>query len=66
MSFLIDLIPAAARKWLYGVLSFAAAVYAVWQGVDGDWRQFVIALVTALVGSLATANTNAPQNTPDE
>lgn len=60
MNFLIDLIPAAARKWVYGILSFATAVYGIWQATDGNWAQFAAGVVTALVSALATANTNVP------
>jgi hypothetical protein len=55
---LVDLIPAKARKYVYAVLSAAVAVYGLWQASLGDWTQFAVALVTALVGLMATANTS--------
>ena len=62
MNYLVDLIPAKYRKYLYAVLSAAVTVYGIWQAVEGDWTQFSVSLVTALTGVLATANTNAPED----
>lgn len=58
MEYLIDLIPAKYRQYLYAVLSATVAVYGIWQAVEGDWTQFTVSLITALTGVLATANTN--------
>ena len=58
MKYLVDLIPAEYRRYLYAVLSAAVAVYGIWQAVEGDWTQFTVSLVTSLTGVLATANTN--------
>lgn len=62
MNYLVDLMPAKYRKYLYAVLSAAVAVYGIWQAVEGDWTQFTVSLVTTLTGVLATANTNVPEN----
>ena len=61
MNFLTQ-IPAKYRKIIYGVGSLALAVYAIWEGVGHEWRAFVIALVTAIVTTLATANTDTSGN----
>ena len=58
MEYLIDLIHANYRRYLYAVLSATVAVYGIWQAVEGDWAQFTVSLITALTGVLATANTN--------
>lgn len=63
MNFLVDLIPEKARKYLYGALTFLSTVYAIWVASNGDWVQFSVSLVTALVTALATANTK-PKETP--
>lgn len=55
---LIDIIPAKVRKYVYAVLSFAVAVYGIWEASQGDWRAFTVAVVTAAVGIMATANTD--------
>lgn len=65
LSLLIDLIPAKQRKILYALLTVGVTLYGVWQVADGDWGQFIVSAVTALVGTLATANTNV-KPAPDE
>lgn len=56
---LIDVLPAAARKYFYAVLALAAIVFACYQASDGDWAMFVGGLIVALTGATASSNTNA-------
>ncbi len=58
MGLLIDLIPAHARKWLYAVLSAALFVYAIVEAAGEDWKSAIVSVLTALVTTLATANTD--------
>lgn len=67
LKFLIDLIPAKARKYVYAILAIAVFVYGVWQAADGNWGQFIVSLVTSAVSTLATANTDVgPEDRPEE
>lgn len=54
---LVDVIPAAYRKYLYALLFLAGLGIAAWQAADGNWKVFVGALVTAIVHGLAASNT---------
>lgn len=67
LKFLIDLIPAKARKYVYAILTIVVFIYGVWQAAGGDWGQFIVSLVTSAVGTLATANTDVdPEDRPEE
>lgn len=66
LGLLIDFIPAKQRKIVYAVLTVAVTLYGVWQGFDGDWGQFAVSVVTALVTALATANTNVQASVKGE
>jgi hypothetical protein len=55
---LYEVIPAAARKYIYALLSLAAIVVAGVQAFDGDWVAFAAYLVAALTGATAASNTN--------
>lgn len=55
---LTDVIPAAARKYVYAVLALAAIVWSCYQAADGDWVQLVGGLIVALTGATAASNTN--------
>jgi uncharacterized membrane protein YjjP (DUF1212 family) len=61
MNPLKDVIPEKARKIVYAILFVAALVFAVYQASDGDWLVFASALVTALVGLLASSNTGTSE-----
>lgn len=54
---LTDLVPAKYRKYVYVVAAAALFVFGLWQASEGDWKAFVLALVTALVPTLAASNT---------
>ena len=60
MNPLTDIIPAAARKYVYLIAAAALFVYGIWQASAGDIRAFVIALVSALVSGLAASNVGKP------
>lgn len=62
MNPLTDLIPAQARKYVYGVLALVALVFAAWQAADGDWATFAGGLITALVNALAASNVSSPDS----
>jgi hypothetical protein len=55
---LYEVIPAAARKYIYALLSLAAIVVAGVQAFGGDWLAFTAYLVAALTGATAASNTN--------
>jgi hypothetical protein len=55
---LYEVIPAAARKYVYAVLTLAALVVAGIQAFDGDWLAFSAYLVAALTGATAASNTS--------
>jgi len=61
---LTDLIPAKARKYVYGVLFLVAFGYGLWQANDGDWKQVVAAALPVLVGALAVSNTDVQPPPP--
>lgn len=55
---MLNFIPARARQIIYGVLSLAALVITLWQGIGGDWKVALPALVVALSHALAAGNTD--------
>ena len=59
LSLLTDLIPPAYRRYLYALTAAALFVYSIWQATSGDIKSFLVALGSALVATLATANTPA-------
>lgn len=59
---LTELIPAKARKYVYGVAALLALVYSIYQASDGDWKQFVAGLFATLVPMLAASNTVSPES----
>ena len=56
---LTDALPAKYRKIAYAVLFVAALAVAAYQGSEGDWWEAAGALLTSLVGALATSNTRS-------
>lgn len=61
LSLLTDLLPATARKYVYALAAAALFIYGLWEVSAGDLRSFFVALGSALVASLAAANTPAPK-----
>lgn len=59
---LTELIPAKARKYVYGIVFLAAIVFSLYQASEGDWEIFVGGLITALVNALALSNTVSPES----
>lgn len=59
---LTELIPAKARKYVYGVAALLALVYSIFQASEGDWKVFVGSLFATLVPLLAASNTVAPES----
>lgn len=59
LSLLTDLIPTEYRRYLYALTAGALFVYSLWEVSNGDVKSFLIALGSALVATLATANTPA-------
>jgi hypothetical protein len=59
LSLLTDLLPAKARKYVYAIAAAALFVYGLWEVSAGDVRSFVVSVVSALVATLAAANTPA-------
>lgn len=52
-----DLLPAAARRYVYAVAALALLVFSLWQASQGDWAAFVSSLLATLVPLLAASNT---------
>lgn len=61
LSLLTDLMPPKARRYVYAVAAAALFIYGLWEVSAGDVRSFGVALGSALVASLAAANTPAPK-----
>ena len=59
LTLLADLIPPVARKYVYALTAAALFIYSLWEVSNGDVKSFLIALGSALVATLATANTPA-------
>lgn len=57
---LSDIVPAKGRRIIHNLILLVVAVLAIWLAVDGDWWQFLV----AIVGALYAASNRA--NTPDE
>ena len=66
MNPLTDLIPAPARKYVYAIAAVLAFAYGIWQGVDGDWGQFVAGLLASVVSALAHGNVDGGDTGADE
>ena len=54
---LYEIIPAKARKYVYGLAFLAGLLWTLWQASEGDWKEFVGALVATLIPLLAASNT---------
>lgn len=61
---LTDLIPPKYRRYVYAVVALAALVYGAYEASNGDIRQTVIAVLGALVSSLAHSNTSTTSGLP--
>lgn len=59
---LTELIPAKARKYVYGIVFLAAIVFSIYQASEGSWEVFVGGVITALVNALALSNTVSPES----
>jgi len=57
---LIDVIPAAARRYVYAAVALAALLFGAYQASDGDWAEFVGAVIATLVSATAASNTGTP------
>lgn len=64
MQFLVDIIPAKARRYVYGAVALASLIFGAWQAADHDWKATIVSLVPLAVGALAHANTSnvSPQD----
>lgn len=62
---LTDVLPAKVRRYVYAVVSLAAAIFTVYQATEGDWKEFTAGALAVLVGATATSNTDTqPQVGP--
>lgn len=52
----LSAIPASYRQYAYAALFVVALVFTAVQASNGDWRQAVGGIVTALMGALAGSN----------
>lgn len=58
MNPLTDVLPPQVRKYVYAVLFVVGLGVAAWQATDGDWAEFVAALVLSLGSGMAGSNVN--------
>lgn len=58
---LTDILPPRVRLYVYAVLFLAFLGVSAWQASDGNWVNFVVALVTALGHGTAASNVKAPK-----
>ena len=56
-TWLTDVIPANARKYVYALLMIVAIVYAAFQASDGDIATTIGTVVAALIAAMAVSNT---------
>lgn len=63
---LADRLPAQVRLWVYIVAALLLFGYGLWQAAQGDWLQFAVSVVTALVSGMAGGNVNTEPVALDE
>lgn len=56
---LADYLSEKARRVIHGVILLIAAIVAIWLGVEGNWKEFAVAVVTAIYAAANKANTPA-------
>ena len=61
MNPLTDVLPPQWRRALYAIVFVAALIFGLWQAAQGDWVEFVGALLASAVNLLAASNTPAPE-----
>ena len=54
---LADWVSPKVRRGLHNLILFVVAIVAIWLAADGDWWQFLVALVGALYAASNRANT---------
>lgn len=64
-SLLVDYASPKARRGIHTVILLALAIFALWQGAGGDWRETLAALAVLAYASANRANT-APPEGPDD
>jgi hypothetical protein len=57
-----QLLPAKARRWVYGVASLLLLAYGAWEVAHGDVVQAVVSLLTSVVSGMAHANVTPDQD----
>ena len=65
MNPLVDLIPARARKYVYGIILLSALVFGAWQASEGNITVFIGSVIAALVNALALSHTNTSPTVVD-
>lgn len=58
LKFLVNLIPAKYRKYLYALGGLASLAYTAYLAAEGDWRKAIASLVATALAALAHANTD--------
>jgi hypothetical protein len=64
LDYLVDIIPAKARRYVYGAAGGLLFVWGGWQAAHGDVTVFLTSLASAVVLAMAHANTD-PQPPPN-
>lgn len=56
MKVFTDIIPAKARKYVYGFAALGLLLFGAWQAADGNWSVAAGSLLGSLVNALAHGN----------
>lgn len=63
-SLLSDWASPRVRRLIHGLLLLAAVIIGIWLAVDGDWKEFVAAMIAAVYAASNVANTPAVDLAP--
>ena len=55
---LLQALPPAVRAAIYCIVWLASVVYGAYEAANGDWHKTLLAVIPALLGALAHANTS--------
>ena len=56
---LLQALQPAVRAAIYCIVWFASVVYGAYEAANGDWPKTLLAVIPALLGALAHANTSS-------
>ena len=56
MNYILKMVPARARQWIYALLSAALVVWGIWEASSGEWKAFALSLAGAVTAEMALLN----------